>query len=198
MLVRLMMLMALLPAAVRAEERPPILPSRDVDITYIVPTPAGATRQHLRFNAERQLLRLDPPGGGIYVIIDFAAGRMSTVRDADRSVIEMTAPKTWMPGLGQAHYTRRNTSTVAGVPCTEWQTTDSEGRDVHICLDHDGVMLRVNLHGNSGAATLAVAVERHAEPQAPALFQVPTAYRRLAPPPMPGASMPGASMPGAR
>lgn len=166
-----------------AEENPPALPTNDVDVTYVMPTQAGAARQRLRYNAAHQLLRLDPPGKGLHVVIDFAAGRMFTVRAADRSVIEMAAPKSWMPGLSGARYTRRNADRVSGVPCTDWETTDSEGNVVLICLTEDGVMLRAA----QGARVLVIAAELRHQPQAAPVFQVPENYRRLAPPPIPGA-----------
>lgn len=170
-----------------AQERPPTLPLRDVDITYVVPTPAGAARQRLRFSALRQKLRIDPPGRGLYVVMDFLAGRMFTVREADRSVIEMAAPKAWMPGMGHGRYMRRNAVVVSGVSCTEWQTTDSEGRDVRICLDADGVMIRATMQTTAGEATLALATDVRRESQDPVIFSVPASYRRLTPPPIAGA-----------
>lgn len=169
------------------EERPPTLPLRDVDVTYVVPTPAGAARQRLRFNALRQKLRIDPPGGGLYIVMDFLAGRMFTVREADRSVIDMAAPKAWMPGMGHGRYSRRNVVVVSEVSCTEWQTTDSEGREVRICLDTDGVMMRATMQTSAGEATLALATQVRRESQDPVVFTVPASYRRLSPPPFAGA-----------
>lgn len=180
-----------LACAAQAQDHPPTLPTRDVDITYIVPTPAGAARQRLRFSVALRALRIDPPGRGLYTIIDFAAGRMFTVREADRSVIDMAAPKTWMPNLsgGQSgtHYVRRNTLTLSGVTCTEWQTTDSEGRDVRICFDQDGVMHRASAQTQAGELVMAQATEFNHRTQDAAVFRVPAEYRRLAPPPIPGA-----------
>jgi hypothetical protein len=170
-----------------AQEHPPTLPKSDVDVTYVMPTPAGAAYERLRYNAALRLLRLDPPGGGLRVVIDFAAARMFTVRDADRSVIEMAAPESWMPGLGGARYTRRNAERVSGVPCTNWETTDSDGHAVLICLTEDGVMLRVARRGAAGDRVLSLATELHRAPQAAPLFGVPQNYRRLAPPPIAGA-----------
>ena len=184
-LIRAMPLLIAMPVA--AQERPPTLPLRDVDVTYVVPTPAGAARQRLRFNALRQKLRIDPPGSGLYVVMDFLAGRMFTVREADRSVIDMAAPKAWMPGMGHGRYTQCNVVTVSGVSCTEWQTTDSEGREVRICLDADGVMIRATMQTAAGEATLALATEVRRESQDPVVFAVPASYRRLTPPPIAGA-----------
>ena len=62
--VALVAALGLMDAMAWAQERPPTLPMRDVDVTYVVPTPGGAARQRLRFSALRQKLRIDPPGGG--------------------------------------------------------------------------------------------------------------------------------------
>jgi len=171
---------ALISGRAGAQERPPTRPANDVDVTYALPTPAGAAHQRLRYSVARRLLRLDPPGGGLRVVIDFAAGRMFTVNDADRSVIEMAAPESWMPGLSLARYARRNADRVSGVPCTDWETTDSEGHAVLICLTADGVMLRAA----QGARVLVIATALRHAPQAASVFQVPQDYRRLAPPPI--------------
>jgi len=194
---RALLLAWLLPACpALAQDHPPTLPPRlplrDVDITYVVPTPDGAARQRLRYSTTRRALRIDPPGTGLYIVIDFATNRMFTVRTADRSVIDMAAPPSWMPGQGQggqtgARYIRRNRTEVSGVPCTEWQTTDSEGRDVRICFDDQGDMLRATVQTPKGEAVLALATELRHEPQNPAIFHVPPEYRRLSPPPIPGA-----------
>jgi hypothetical protein len=179
---------ALLPALpALGQDRPPTLPMRDVDITYTIPTPAGAARQRLRYSVAHRALRIDPPGAGLYIVIDFAAGRMFTVRDTDRSVIDMAAPRAWMPGQGNGRYTRRNATTVSGVPCTEWQTTDSEGRDVRICFDDQGDMLRASVHTPRGEIVLALATELRHETQGRTIFHIPPDYRRLSPPPIPGA-----------
>jgi len=165
------------------QDRPPRLPTRDVDVTYLLPTPAGAAHQRLRYSAASRLLRLDPPGAGLRVVIDFATQRMFTVNDADHSVIEMAAPASWMPALNGAHTTRRDADQVSGLPCTNWETTDSEGHAVLICLTEDGVMLRAA----RGERVLVIATELRHAPQAASVFAVPRNYRRLAPPPVRGA-----------
>jgi len=174
--------------ATHAQDHPPAVPLRDVDVTYIIPTPRGAVRQRLRFSAARNAMRIDPPGDAMYVVIDFAAGQMFTVRAADRSVIAMAAPKGWMHGLGTGNtspgrYTRRNAAVVSDVSCTEWQTTDNEGRDVRICIDRDGILIRLNLQTPSGEATLALATDIRREGQGASVFAVPADYRRLTPQP---------------
>ena len=59
-------------------------------------SPTGQARsleQRTRWLAAAQAMRIDPPTPGLYVIIDYVARRMSVVREADRSVIEMAAPE---------------------------------------------------------------------------------------------------------
>ncbi|MSP05534.1 MAG: hypothetical protein EXR05_09970 [Acetobacteraceae bacterium] len=99
---RAVLLGASLPLAftARTQDHPPTFLTRAINITYIVPPPAGAARQRLRFSVALRALRIDPPGVGLYTVIDFAARRMFTIREADRSAIDMAAPKTWMLGQG--------------------------------------------------------------------------------------------------
>lgn len=135
-------------------------------------------------------MRIDPPGDGLYIVIDFTFGRMFTIRDADRSVIDMAAPKNWVSGQATragSRYVRRNTITLSSVFCTEWQTTDSEGRDVRICPDEDGVMSRTSTHIAAGEPFLAQTASFLHQLQDRAIFRVPPEYHHLAAPPIPGA-----------
>jgi hypothetical protein len=167
-----------------AEDHPPAVPTRDVDVLYDVPTQAGMARQRLRFSAATQSFRIDPPGRGLYVVIDQRQGRMYTVRDSDRSVIDMAAPRAWMPGINGGTLTRRGEDNVAGLPCTDWATTDSEHRAIVMCVTQDGVMLRaVTGTGES----LIVARNVRFQPQNSLVFAIPESYSRLAPPPIPNA-----------
>lgn len=175
---------ALAPAPTLAAERPAAMPTRDVDVTYDIPTPAGMARQRLRFSQALQSFRIDPPGGGLYVVVDQAKGRMFTVRDADRAVIDMAAPRAWMPGINASGFERGAATIVAGLACTEWTTRDSERRNVRLCMTEDGVMLRAQT--TSGEA-LATATTVQYQQQNANVFHVPPDYRRLAPPPLPQA-----------
>ena len=74
---------------------------------------------------------IDPPAPMLHVIIDYVARRMSVVRDATRSVLEMAAPDNManMVGGGAAtSFVRRGGATVAGRICTEWQMLDRAPR----------------------------------------------------------------------
>jgi hypothetical protein len=133
----------------------------------------------VRWLAATQTMRIDPPGRGMYVIIDHLARRMSVVREATRSVIDMAAPDNAAAALGgvtAAGYTRRGGATVAGIPCTEWQTLDRVARPVLVCLTADGVLLRAGTPEQERVSAISV---RYA-PQDPALFRVPEGYEHHA------------------
>lgn len=165
-------------------DRPLALPTRDVDILYDMPTRAGITHQRLRFSAQLQTMRIDPPGGGLYVVIDQSRGRMFTVRDDDRSVIDMAAPRAWMPGITGGSFIPRGQDQIIGHACMNWQTTDSERRAVVMCVTTDGVMLRA---ATIDGTPLLTARSVQYGLLGAAVFHVPVDYRRLSPPPIPNA-----------
>ncbi|MBS0559770.1 MAG: hypothetical protein JSR21_06925 [Proteobacteria bacterium] len=115
-------------------------------------------------SAERQ--RLDPTEG-LFVVIDYKAGRMQTVRLADKLVLDMPAPP-----QNQGGYARRGQATVAGLACTEWEATATDGRRTVACITDDGVMLRAQ----AGGRTLFEAVTVSYAPQDPALFAAPPGF----------------------
>ncbi len=182
---------------------PLLRPTRDVDVTYAVDAGGGtALHERLRWDAAAQKLRIDPPTSGLYVIIDLAARRMSTVRSAERTVIEMAAPDnvTGMPNSAAAAAVRQGADTVAGLACTEWDMTDAAGEAARLCLTDDGVLLRARADGR----TLLSAETVHYGPLDAALFQVPAGYthQRLGPQgnapsgnARPGSPLPGTSPP---
>jgi hypothetical protein len=174
--------LAVSPRAAAPAERPLLRPIHDVDVTYTLDAGGGTiVHERLRWDAAAQELRIDPPTPGLYVIIDFPARRMSTVRTAERVVIDMAAPDnvTGMPDSAAAGAVRRGTDTVAGLPCTEWDLTDAAGEVASLCLTDDGVLLRAR----AGARTLLNAETVRYGPLDAGLFQVPAGYihRPLAP-----------------
>ncbi len=159
-----------------AAEQPLLRPSRDVDVTYRTAAPGGtAVEQRIRWLAAGQTMRIDPPSPGLRVIIDYAARRMSVVRDGTRSVVEMAVPDsmaTMTGGAPATAFVRRGEATVAGQACTEWQTMDRNGHPALVCITGDGVLLR------AGAAdqVWVSAVSVRYGPQDPAAFRVPADY----------------------
>ncbi len=127
-------LLVLTPVAAAAQERPALIPSRDVDVVYMMvqaDAPGGprVVEERLRWAVAAGRLRIDPPIPGMWMVMDTRTGRLATVRDADRSVLEVQSPQAmpWPAPTASATFQRRGTDTVAGAPCTEWQTADLTG-----------------------------------------------------------------------
>jgi len=166
-------------------DRPVLRPMHDVDVIYVVDAGAGTTlHERMRWDVASQRLRIEPPTAGLYVIIDFSARRMSTVRLAERTVIEMMAPDntTGVPNGAAAAAVRQGADTVDGVACTEWDMTDAAGEAARLCLTDDGVLLRARADGR----TLLSAETVHYGPLDAALFEVPAGYAHQKMGPQPG------------
>ncbi len=164
-----------IPGLACAQDRPAALPTRDVDVTYRSEQAGQVLEQRTRFAG--QLMRLDTPTPGLYMIVDYRAHQMSMVSDADRGVLEMKLP----PGFGPAGpaaaasgFVRRGQDQVAGLGCTEWEARDSQGQPALTCFTEDGVLLRAR----RGAQVLAIATRVAYGPMDPAIFAVPAGYAR--------------------
>ena len=163
-------------------DQPLLRPSRDVDVTYRAAGPKGGKEieQRVRWLAASQTMRIDTPSPDLHVIIDYVARRMSVVRDATRSVVEMAAPDNLDGTIGvQAAngFVRGGTATVAGQTCTEWRTLDLEAHPAVVCITSDGVLLRAGTADQVRVSAVSVVYA----PQDPAAFRVPADYARHAP-----------------
>ncbi len=181
-------LLALIPQAATAQERPVLTPSRDVDVVYMMVQAGGpggprVVEERMRWAASAGKLRIDPPTRGLWMVMDSGARRISTVREADRTVLDIEAGATFpgpaLPG-GAAAFQRRGDDSVAGVPCTDWQTRDVTGTPTLACITEDGVLLRASAAGRVVVEALHLAYA----PQDPAVFRIPQDYRRITPPPV--------------
>ncbi len=170
-----------LPAAQGFADQPLLRPNRDVDVTYRAASPQDGREfeQRIRWLAASQTMRIDPPAPGLHVIIDNVARRMSVVRDATKSVVEMAAPGSMADLIDgeAASFVRRGEATVAGRACTEWQTKDREAHPVVVCITDDGVLLRAGTPDQVRVSAVSV---RYG-PQDPAVFRVPADYVRQSP-----------------
>lgn len=167
-----------------ADDRPLTVPTRDVDVTYAMTGldaqgKSVALTQRMRWDAEAGRLRVDPPAGGVYMLMDYHAHRLMAVRDAQRSVLEMPADAASVaPGLSRAtSFQRQGDDTVAGLSCTDWVTQDSSGQATMVCLTTDGVLLRAK----NATRVLVEASSVTFGPIDPSVFQVPEGYRRFVP-----------------
>lgn len=154
-----------------AQERPPLLPTRDVDVTYRSEQSGQVLQQRSRFSAVLQRMRVDAPTPGVYTIMDYRTHVLDFISDADHAALETRKPTPATPPA----YARRDTDQVAGLPCTEWEVQDNSGVPALTCFTADGVMLRVR----HGAQVLAVATKVSFAPLDPALFDVPPGYERV-------------------
>ncbi len=158
-----------------AADRPPSLPTRDVDVTYATSSGGRTLTQRMRWTQALRKLRVDPPTAGLFVVTDYAAHRTSVVRAQDRTVLEAPAP----PPAEAATYKRRGDDVVAGQGCTEWETQDTAGRPTVACITADGVMLRARADGR----TLVVATSVDFSALDASVFEIPPDYRRVSPEP---------------
>jgi hypothetical protein len=180
-------LLVLAPFAAAAQERPTLTPSRDVDVVYMMvqaDAPGGprVVEERMRWAAAAGKLRIDPPIPGLWMVMDTRTRRLATVRDADRSVLEIESAQS-LPGPAPAAGTpfqRRGADTVAGQPCTEWQTADVTGAPTLACITDDGVLLRASAAGRVLVEALHLS---YAAPD-PSVFRIPEDYRKITPPPV--------------
>ena len=182
-----LILVALAPGLAAAQDRPPVTPTRDVDVVYMMvqPDAPGGPRvveERMRWSVADGKLRIDPPTRGMWVLMDTRAKRVATVRDGERSVLEIDSAST-MPGRAPpagATFLRRGEASVAGLTCTEWETRDVTGAPTLACITADGVMLRAG----AGARVLVEALSVSYGPQDPGVFRIPEGYQRITPPPV--------------
>ena len=164
-------------------DRPQLLPTRDVDVTYRMIQHGQSLPQRMRWTAAARKLRVDPPMPDLFVIVDYDRRRLSMVRDKERTVIDMAAPAQFLSGI-QSRLTdvvRQGEDRVAGLACTEWETKDLNNNPANVCITPDGVLLQVRSRGN---VVLTAASVRYG-PQDPALFRVPDGYIHLSPDSLP-------------
>ncbi|TDH58095.1 DUF4412 domain-containing protein [Dankookia rubra] len=195
------LLLAALPAA--AQERPVMVPTRDVAVTYRVTAGQGQGHElRMAWLVAERKLRVDAEGAPGWSVIDQAAKRMLVVMDQQRAVLEVPA-NTGPGGLSlpteppaSARFAKDGSATVAGLRCTVWRYEDGDKRG-ETCLTADGVMLRSSggqRDGQGGSRTGAVEATKVAYgPQDPARFQAPPGYRSMQLPP--GLTLPGVSPP---
>ncbi|WP_431267483.1 DUF4412 domain-containing protein [Dankookia sp. P2] len=191
-----LLLLAALPAA--AQERPVMVPTRDVAVTYRVTAGQGQGHElRMAWLVAERKLRVDAEGAPGWSVIDQAARRMLVVMEQQRAVLELPA-NTGPGGLSipteppaGARFTKGGSDTVAGLRCTLWRYEDGDKRG-ETCLTADGVMLRSS--GGQGSRTGAVEATKVVyAPQDPARFQAPPGYRSMPLPP--GLVPPGLAAP---
>ena len=186
-------------APAMAQERPAILPTRDVAVTYRASGPVqGQQREQelkVAFTAGGKLMRVEGigggPGAGADVIVDHTAQRMTMVMAEDRRFMEMAVNNAFSRGFlvsDTMKFMRRGAESVAGVKCTVWDITSADGNG-NACITEDGVMLRGNgIDGKGAIVATAVAYG----PQPAANFKPPAGFSKIE---MPVGMSPGGGPP---
>ncbi len=167
----------LLAGSAYAQEVPHITPTRDVDVTYrAAPAPGSdAPTQRLRWDTADQLLRVDSPSPGLWMLVSYGNRTIDMVSDRNRSILELGAVAGPLPGQpGGAAYARGGTAQIAGLGCTDWQVTDTQGQQIVACITGDGVMLRAVRAGRVLIEAQQVVYGK----QPGAIFQLPAGYAR--------------------
>jgi hypothetical protein len=155
-----------------ADERPTLLPTRDVDITYDVTRPQQPrTRERVRWLASDHLERVDGSGRAT-TIFDRGAREVTLLTPANRTYRKLDgAPRRPLEPEPGAVLKRGQDAVVAGLPCTDWSwVEDIESHTV--CATADGVILRLVVDGQTFVEARSV---KYAAQKAE-LFQVPRDY----------------------
>lgn len=157
----------------RAEEsQPQVLPTRDVDISYLFTRPnQPPIIERRRWLASEHLQRIDGPDRAS-TIFDRDKGEFTLLNPANHTFRKFEgAPRMPMaPHRGTA-LKRGGEAVVAGLHCIDWSWTDDS--ETHtVCLTPDGVLLRVVIDGKTIMQARSVSYRA----QRPELFQVPSNY----------------------
>lgn len=185
-------LIATLPVAAQAQDRPQIFPTRDVAVTYRVSGQGQAAELTMLWSAAQRLMRMNMPQGIGYMVADYNAQRGFMVMEPTRMIMDV--PMEQAAGqqreLESARFTRGGTDKVAGHDCTIWryQSASSQGE---ACITTDGVLLR-----GGGAARGAGNGQMEATrvvyaPQDAGLFRRPQGYQTMQVPQGMQQGMPG-------
>lgn len=171
-----------LAGAALAEDHPPLLPTRDVAVTYNVTArqASGPHEAHLFYSAATQKIRMEAGRQG-YAIFDQAAHRLTMVMPQQQICMVSPISPSMSPGVllnDRMHFVRKGTDTVAGQPCTNWDVTGDRGSGT-ACVTADGVLLRVEGrdHDGNSAGLLATAVSYAAQPAS--LFEPPADFHKM-------------------
>ncbi|MSP01106.1 MAG: DUF4412 domain-containing protein [Acetobacteraceae bacterium] len=201
-LAALAMAMPVVSMPVWADDKPLFQPSRDVMVEYKAsgmaqgPMAGGDGTLKIWFANNGRRMRIEPPNGQGAMIMDTEAGNMTVIMIAQRMYMDMPGQKSMVPMLDatNATFKKTGTDTVAGTPCTIYDTSNND-RHGEVCLTEDGVLLR-GKGGDSGSRQTLEAVKVTYGSHAAGLFEPPADFLKMEMPVMPGGMPPGGMPPG--
>lgn len=157
-----------------AQDRPKLIPTRDVDITYRITRPDEPTvHERVRWLAASQLERVDIPGGATS-IFDHKTHYVTVLSHQTHSYLKLKSlARGPVEPDPDAQLTRGGSATVAGLRCSIWNWINPEDqKPFSACVTDDGVPLRLVQDGK----TVAQAVSVQYRTLEPATFEVPSGY----------------------
>lgn len=178
-----------------AQERPLLVPTRDVSVAYRASgrEEGRAAEMRMSWLVARGLLRVDLGGQG-YLVTDTRGANGFMVMEAQRLVMELPAGQNPTGNAllrENARYTREGTDRVAGLGCTNWRV-EVEGQTNRVCITADGIMLRAATAGGRNGEGVLEAVSVTPGPQDPARFERPAGFGAFQPR---GRANPGGEVP---
>ncbi len=173
-------LIAAMPIAAQAQDRPQIYPTRDVAVTYRVSGgQVQGAEMTMMWSAAQRLMRMNMPGGMGYMVADHQNQRGFMVMEPTRMIMDvpMAQAASYQRDLENARFTRGGTAKVAGTDCTIWRY-ENRGQSGEACVTADGVMLRAsgNAQGQQGSLE---ATRVSYGPQDAAQFRRPQGYQTM-------------------
>jgi hypothetical protein len=165
-------LAVLLVEAPLSAEEPPLMPTRDVDITYRVTRPQQPrVEERVRWSAATHRERVDGPDGSA-TVFDRDANEITLIIPRSRTYRELEGePRGPIEPEKGVTLTRDGDGKVAGLACTNWSWVDEAGTHT-ACATPDGVALRLRLDGKTIVEARSVAYHK----QKAELFEVPPGY----------------------
>jgi hypothetical protein len=176
------MLVASVAAAPADQDRPLLLPTRDVAVTYALDHqgPGAAKQAHVYYSASTNRLRLENPGEKQVIIFDRAAKMTTMVMLRQHVYFQMPIDPEIELGFmltPDMKFERAGSETIAGHRCTDW-TVQSSRVTGTACITDDGVLLLGRgREGTAGGGVEAVAVSY--APQPASLFAPPPDFRKI-------------------
>ena len=166
------LLLAGSPLGAEEQTPPPLLPTRDVDISYRSTRPNQPTIvERRRWSASDRLVRSEGPDKST-TLYDREAHEITIINPKNRTYLKLEGSlrQPLDPEKGKP-LKRGDESVVAGLHCTDWSWT--EDVETHtVCLTPDGVLLRLVVDGKTVMQARSVSYAR----QPVELFQVPPGY----------------------
>ncbi|MCE2575082.1 DUF4412 domain-containing protein [Komagataeibacter sp. FNDCR2] len=170
---------------------PPLTPTRDVQVDYNVqpdgvPEPK-AVRTWFAYNGG--LMRIDSPQGMGETILNRMSRQVTIIINTQKVYSQLDARygirNPFLLDLSMT-FARKGSATVAGVACTQWDVTTDQG-GATACVTEDGVVLQEIGVDGDGLRGRLEATKVVYGPIPDSMFQPPAGYRRIDPPPPPGA-----------